>query len=136
MNSHFTNQCTKAKNYKICCKCTATDHIWRDCRATSKKCINCGGERRTLASKCPIRKDIIKNMRTASNRPESQQSYSQIAAKAASQTDTGINTGDMHALTYNRIIHAHLANITNLGSYDKELNDMLTLNNLPAIKNT
>ena len=57
---HQKRNCPKSDQYKICSNCAGEDHIYNDCNAEFFKCINCGQNHRTLATKCPIRKDIIR----------------------------------------------------------------------------
>ena len=37
VNSHIANKCSKPLDYKICSKCSATDHIWSNCTARDAK---------------------------------------------------------------------------------------------------
>ena len=56
---HKTQDCP-SPNLQICSECSSTTHTFRDCRSQNKSCINCNGNHRTLAAKCPIRREIIK----------------------------------------------------------------------------
>ena len=61
MNSHLANKCSRPPDYKICSKCSSTDHIWRNCTSATTKCVNCGGPHVTPRSpSCPTRKDLLK----------------------------------------------------------------------------
>ena len=60
VNTHIANKCSKPPDYKICSKCSATDHIWRNCTSNVVKCINCGGPHVTRSPSCPTRKDHLK----------------------------------------------------------------------------
>ena len=42
----------------LCSECAANDHIYRNCRSDTKKCLS-DGNHRTFAAKCPISKKII-----------------------------------------------------------------------------
>ena len=46
--------------------CASTNHVWHQCTATLKKCVQCGGPHRTFSSPCPTRKE---------GRPRSQQHW-------------------------------------------------------------
>ncbi|MPC38830.1 hypothetical protein E2C01_032346 [Portunus trituberculatus] len=63
IEDHYTNKCPQNKHFKICSECAGTDHTWRECNSTMKKCIRCDGEHKTLSMKCPIRKAAIKEKR-------------------------------------------------------------------------
>ena len=57
---HQKRNCPKSDHYKICSNCAREGHTYGDCNEEIFKCINCGQNYRTLAAKCPIRKDIIR----------------------------------------------------------------------------
>lgn len=135
IEDHFSNQCNQSPDFKICSECAETGHTWKECKSQTKTCVICKGDHRTLAAKCPLRKEIIKEKRMADEKPNN--TYSNVTKQSlsapATQTHTHINN-DMHAKIYTCILHAHLNNIAIPGTYAKELNNMLTLNNLPNIK--
>ena len=61
VNIHIPNKCSKPPDYKICSKCSSTDHIWSNCTSAVVKCINCGGPHVTRSPSCPTyRKDLLK----------------------------------------------------------------------------
>ena len=57
---HFTKKCKAPESYKICSECARTGHRFSECQSQHKKCINCGQNHRTLAYKCPKRKEAVK----------------------------------------------------------------------------
>lgn len=63
LDDHQTRNCTKDKDYKICSECSELTHVWHQCQATTKTCINCGENHSTMAMRCQKRKDIIKEKR-------------------------------------------------------------------------
>ena len=137
LEDHYSNQCKKPEEYMICSECAQLGHNWKECTNNTQKCINCSGDHRTLASKCPKRKEIIKNKRINNQAPK--QSYSQAAQQQ--QTIPTYNTSQQppnNAETYSKIytciMHAHLHNIAEPGTYNAELNNMLKQNNLPPVK--
>lgn len=56
MEAHSSKQCPKDKEFKISFECGSQNHIWKDCKSNTKKCINCEGLHMTLANKCLERK--------------------------------------------------------------------------------
>ena len=141
LEDHFTNQCKKPSDYKVCSECSSTSHTWRECLNSYKKCLNCQGDHRTLAAKCPKRKDIIKNKRANSTKNTvtySQVTGHQMQAPFSQQPNTSSpNTlqtnNEMYAKIYTCIMHAHTHNLGVPGSYNTELNNMLAMNNLPQV---
>ena len=58
--AHQKRNCIKPVDYKICSNCASEGHTYGDCKSVILRCINCTGDHRTLAAKCPERKAIIK----------------------------------------------------------------------------
>ncbi len=57
LEDHATFQCPKPKDYNICSESSLKEHAWKVCSSNAnKKSINCQGDHRTLANKCPHRK--------------------------------------------------------------------------------
>lgn len=63
--SHQNRNCPY-KDTVFCSNCSATDHIWRNCRNSTHKCLNCIGPYPALANSCPARKAAVK---TVKNKP-------------------------------------------------------------------
>ncbi|MPC62211.1 hypothetical protein E2C01_056294 [Portunus trituberculatus] len=64
IEDHIISKCPKPKEFKICSECSSDDHTWRDCNTgNTKLCINCNGDHRTLANKCPLRKKALEEKR-------------------------------------------------------------------------
>ena len=133
IEDHTTNKCPKPKDHTICSECGSMDHTWRQCNSTTKKCANCAGDHRTLANKCPKRKEAKEKKRKAKQTG----TYSQ-----ATKANLGPNVLPQASNIFNRetaakiltsIIHAHLTNIANPGTYNTELNKVFALNNLPNV---
>ena len=57
---HQKRNCTKPADYKICSNCASEGHTYGDCKSVILRCINCTGDHRSLAAKCPEKKAIIK----------------------------------------------------------------------------
>ena len=57
---HQKRNCSKSAQYKICSSCAKEGHIYSECEEETFKCINCSQNHRTLAAKCPKRKEIIR----------------------------------------------------------------------------
>ena len=137
IESHFTNQCPKGREYKLCSQCGEEGHIWTNCKSKAKKCTNCQGEHMTLAFQCPLRKAARKN-----KLEEIQQKKSLTYANASGRTPTVTTPQNTQPLidqeTTTKImscmLHAHFINSAIPGSYETELNKALALNNLPLIK--
>lgn len=136
INTHFSSECPKDRKYTICSECGSTEHTWRQCKEPNKNCINCKGNHRTLAYKCPLRKQMREEKIKEQKEPKI--SYSQAAATPiggalfAEATKNPISR-DIHAKIFTIMLHAHFMNIANPGSYQEHLNKTLEANNLPTI---
>lgn len=137
LDDHFTNTCPMTTDYKICSECSQEGHTWKECTSNTKTCINCKEEHRTMSMKCTKRKEVIKKMRQEENE-KGENTYAQ-ATKTLNDPDIA-NMGKLqidksaHMKIYSSLIHAHMMNVINPGSFESELNATLEINNLPTIK--
>lgn len=83
--------------------------------------------------KCPKRKIVISNKREARKNITS---FSQAVTKSTTSMPSAVPafSNEAHLKIYTCMIHAHIVNIAEPGSYEKELNATLKANNLPMIK--
>lgn len=146
LENHQTKDCPYT-NLTICSECGEQGHTFRNCPNETKQCINClklnqPANHRTLAWACPIRKKKIKdkideNKQGIGN--NEQMTYAEIAKRAVEQARTpGITTQitlseHKHTKILISIMHAHIMNLSNPGTYQRELNVMLQKNDLPTM---
>ena len=62
--NHETKNCNKGK-MTLCAFCGEEGHRQQQCKSTAPRCTNCGKAHKTLAARCQIRKDLIKEKRKA-----------------------------------------------------------------------
>lgn len=133
LNDHHSKQCTSTED--ICSECSEKGHRHTDCRATNKKCINCGGPHKTTAPQCPKRKQEAQNIRQKStqNQVKDGISYSSVVRNttAAMHDSSFMNTSVLKITT--AIVYAHTVNAAIPGSFNIEMNKMLAANNLPPM---
>lgn len=79
---HLVKDCKEDDTYKACSESASKDHTYKDCRENAKKCLNCNGNHRTLAAKCPTRKKIIKER----SKEQRQSERRQISVDTSHQT--------------------------------------------------
>lgn len=146
MEDHITKDCPH-KNLKICSECSETGHTYKECKNTEKGCINCRNRgyqfnHRTLAMSCPIRRKIVaEKTEEDKNKALSQEqnTYAAIARRAVAEaknteSTTQINLSECkHTKILISIMHAHVMNMCNPGTYQSELNRMLEQNELPTM---
>ncbi len=135
IEDHVTRDCPEDKDYKICSECSTLGHVWHQCKAKTKKCINCGEGHSSLAMRCAKRKEVIK-LKRKQERERNNTTYSNIA-KPTTTLGTyrpPANTNEDMLRINTCILHAHYRNLENPGTYEVELNKVLKLNNLPTIK--
>ena len=134
LESHFTNECPKDRDYKICSECSTIGHQWHQCKAVTKTCINCGEGHSTMAMKCKLRKSIIKDKRQRLNEA-SKKSYANVSQPSASTnpTSTPIVTKEEILKIHICVAHAKSKEQENPGTYSTVLNNVLKANKLPTI---
>ncbi len=132
IEDHPTSQCPKAKEYKICSECADEGHTWRDCKSTNKKCINYSDKHRTLANKCPKRKKAVDAKRNKQKNTNNA-TYAQSVTNTNPSPISSIINQETATKIMACMLHAHLINTANPGSYNDEFNRALELNNLPKI---
>ncbi len=64
LEDHFTSECPKSRDYRVCSECSTEGHVWHQCKEEQKKCLNCSENHSTLAMKCIKKKEIIKEKRS------------------------------------------------------------------------
>ena len=142
LEQHNTKDCPKNRDFKICSECSNEGHLWFNCKAEQKTCINCGGNHSTMAMKCTAKKELIKEKRKEENR-KSKMTYSAITNMTSTQYQSQPlppPTQPVHNITREEtlkinicVAHAHYRNIEKPGSYAEELNKVLKANHLPTI---
>ena len=146
-NKHNTNQCRST--IKICSECAQTGHIWRECQATVKKCINCTREgleagHRTLAMKCPLRKQVVKKIREqkAETKRNVGSTYAAVAAnranaeapkapKPSGPPPAPVNivlNNDLSVKMTALILEAHISSIADSQKFSEYLSESIKLN--------
>ena len=151
---HATANCPD-KEQKACSNCAGTGHTFRECpNSDAKGCLNCKREgreghatHRTLAMACPIKKEKIRDKQEAEKQQEANQQHSTYAsiakqavaaAQAAAPPPTQPTTISISKKTDYQvlvaILYSHVMNLANPGTFEREMNELLRLNNLPAMK--
>ncbi len=135
LEQHYTNECPEGREYKICSECSNEEHVWHQYSKQNKKHVNCGGNHRTLAMKCPKRKEIIKNKRAQQNVKQNM-THSNITQ---SFKPPKMPTFNIPQVTKEEVLKIHIclahAQIRKGQdhNYEVELNKVLKANNLPSI---
>ena len=147
---HATNNCP-TKDQKVCSNCATVGHSFRECPNTDAKgCLNCVREgregmysHRTMAMACPIKKQKIKEKKEAEKKKEEakqQTTYVDIAKKAVEQAQSAplqMTTIELSKKTDYQvlvcILYSHVMNLANPGTFNKEMNELLQINNLPQM---
>lgn len=136
LEDHFTNECPKNKDYKLCSECATEGHVWHQCREQHKKCLNCGENHSALAMKCIKRKEIIREKRLQES-DKQKMTYANIVhtnlpANLPSYTLPQITREELLKINI-CVAHARSKNQDKPGCYAHELNRVLRANNLSNI---
>ena len=138
---HFKRNCLKPDDFVICTTCAFEGHTYKDCPNKNViTCINCSENHRTLAAKCPIRKDLVRTK------------IREIRAKSRSVPKEGGRTVPTLAIDTTQIMKniklpdnylAVMAAAITLaekretevpGTFQFILDEMLKANNIPTVK--
>ena len=128
------------------------DNISRECEATEPKCINCGGDHRTLAAACKIRKELIKkrskeirecgksrNRQGGDRGYVGTQSYAEAMGAGTSGSGreqettnplTKEETKDMLTIIMSAIVYGHYMEVLVPGSFQDNVKEVYRLNGL------
>lgn len=132
LESHVTSKCPKARDFMICSECSSEDHTWQRCPSSIKKCINCHGDHRTLAYKCPTRRQIMDEKRQGKNKQPTQ-SYAAAASTSIPHQPT-LSQPDLVCMYQKTIIAfftAALASDDVPGSFNQKVKQVLQANGIP-----
>lgn len=143
---HNVKDCPQ-KDVKKCSECAQTGHTFRDCpNKDHPKCLNCNGQHRTLASRCPVRKQKIKEIREERDNKKKQfekDNRTYCAVTKLSKEIPKLRQPETPVLSLNSdmsfkatviIIHAHLANIATPGTFGSTVKELLRKNQLPDVE--
>ncbi len=136
LEHHFTNECPKPRDFKVCSECSNEGHVWHQCQEPHKKCLNCGENHSAMAMKCNKRKQILKEKRNEEIERQ-KMTYSTISqvnvpAKMPSYKMPIITKEELLKINI-CVAHAQAKNHQNPGTYSYELNKVLKANSLPTI---
>ncbi len=141
LEDHNTRECRKSKEFKLCSECAEEGHLWHQCKEEVKKCVNCDGEHSTLAMRCPIKKQIIKNKREEEREKNKMPYTGAVKTSIQSVPVTQLGVHSVPLITKEEMLqiqiciaHARMKELDRPGSYEAELNKTLKLNNFPTIK--
>lgn len=133
VEEHETNQCPTPPNYVVCSECGSRDHTFRECRNTEKHCINCGEAHSARAMKCPIRKKALKEKEEKQRNEREKRTTTTYAQATLTPTVPSINT-DTITTGLVCVLHAHMMNTANPGSFQQTLSESLALNGIKDVK--
>ena len=144
--NHKTDDCL-TPDAILCSECSANTHTFRNCTSETKKCLNCQGNHRTFAARCPIRKNLIKEKKKEIRERSRSRSRTRNAADTMSyaqalQRETQ-GTSDSVMASFNRtdfvkitsaITYAHIMEGVVPGSFHENVAEMYRINGLPEVK--
>lgn len=135
VEDHTTRLCTKPHSYTVCSNCAEEGHHHWECRTPGRRCLNCNEGHHATAMKCPVRKRALKEKQDSLRRLRTERastSYAQASSSTATPSPMGSHmTGHMTGLMC--LMHAHIANIADPGSFQKVLTENLKKNGLPDV---
>ena len=140
---HRTTQCP-TPNMVVCSECADNTHTYRECNSNRKKCINCGGDHRTFAARCPTRKKLIQERgreireRSRSRSKSRNQAGTYAQAAAGSPPTMGNITSHLsredQVKIASSIEYAFRVEGILPGTFHETVAEMYELNGLPKVK--
>ena len=132
---HVAKDCPKKRinpNYKICPKCSRTDHTYNHCDVPQNqfKCIWCRESHHTLAYRCKIRKNFV-NLKRKGQLPSS---YASVTRKNSNLHENVTPKQDRSDVILTCICAAMIKNDEEPGCFNTVLNSLLGENQLPSVK--
>ena len=146
---HATRECNQERK-TVCAFCASENHKQKDCTNNEPKCVNCGGDHRTLAAACPIRKRIIKEKSKQMRERARSRSRSTIRQGMPSYANaTGQNQGNRDKFPINTksieetkkitstiltaLVSSHYFESIEPGSFQRAMDKTLEANGLPRV---
>ena len=140
---HKTTDCPTPE-LKVCSECGNHGHRYRQCTNLTKKCLNCAGEHRTMAARCPTRKQLLKNKekeireRSRSQSRQRTTSYAQVVKNDQQQhqfqDQQAMSSREDYIKVISSIQYAHMIEGIVPGSFHHNIREMYRLNGLPPVK--
>ncbi|MPC43095.1 hypothetical protein E2C01_036732 [Portunus trituberculatus] len=129
VENHSTRQCPCPQGYKVCSECGSRDHTFRECTSLSKHCLHCSQAHSCMAMRCPLRKQALKEKEATARRESARvtnTTYAQAASLLANEGSAGLNLTGLVC-----VMHAHMVNCAEPGSFQTMLSASLAMNGLP-----
>ena len=131
---HSTNKCQTPEDFKVCSECSKKGHRYNECSSQLKKCLNCGQPHKTLAFKCPVRKELVKK-KIGELKQKKQEKIPEVAIRDAvvkqMQEDLPPNYLTIIA---SAITMANIREQECPGVYQYIIDEMYKANDLPVVK--
>ena len=143
INSHFSAKCTKSSSYKVCSLCASTDHTYKNCTSTLRKCLNCDDDHATMSRMCPKYKDAKlsnfnslpdaakENLPVHVGRATTRQYSDAISTVSYRKSNQGLSRDDMFRGYMSLLLATNLEH-ESPGTFNSNLAKLLAENNLPT----
>ncbi len=132
VEDHVTRLCNKSQGYSVCSNCAREGHQHWECRTQERRCLNCNEAHHATAMKCMVRKQALREKQN-SLRQKRIQGATTTYAQATTSNGIPDSTGQ-HMTGLMCLLHAHLANVAEPGSFQKTLSESLAKNGIPEVK--
>ena len=133
---HITKKCETPEGYKICSSCSKEGHRYNDCKGTRLKCINCGQPHKTMAFKCPKRKEHVKKKLAEMKQKKVEKekvSEPEIRAAVVKQMQEDLPKNYLTVIA-STITLANMRETECPGVYQYIADEMYRANDLPVVK--
>lgn len=135
VEEHLKKECPKSPNYKICSECSSLDHTWKTCNSEKKSVQTAAVPTEPLLTNVPREKKKIKE-KEQKEKTEKNKTYSQAISSTSHTAPLALTTNNLDNNQISKIIcffHTHSLNLTNPGSLQRTLIDLLNIDKLPTV---
>ena len=126
---HQRKNCSKTSDYQISSNCSKEGHTYEHCSSNIVRCINCKGSHRTLAARCPMRKEIVRNK----IRERRDKEKNKIQGDRFDRAEIKLPENYL-AVTAAAITLAEKRETEIPGIFQYIMNEMLAANNIPKVR--
>ena len=131
---HSTKKCQTPEGFKVCSECSKKGYRYNECSSQMKKCLNCGQPHKTLAFKCPIRKEVVKQkIGELKQRKQEKIPEATLRNAVAKQMQEDLPPNYLTIIA-SAITMANIREQECPGVYQYIVDEMYKANDLPAVK--
>ena len=132
LDEHLAYECPKNNDYKICSTCSSSEHTYKNCTSSIKKCVNCSQNHFTMSYSCPKRREVVVKMKASTTNQGRNVTYRDAVVRENSGTSLNpqeINDNLVKSILC--LVISKAKDAENPGSFETTLNHLQEINKVP-----